>query len=450
MAEKLPSSRPTTPLTEHLFAALVGIFLSLGLLKFGTPVVLDSKVTAPSDFAEFVHHTWPVNWAYVLLGIFTLAAVPFAKLKKPQPLWPFIFLSIWLIWQFVSAAQTVNNGLTASTLKHFVGAAICFGIGYFSLSQLKDLRLMWIVLLLGFIIVIRLGLEQRFGGLEATRLHFYTYILPTMTEPPPDILKKVASNRIFSSLFYPNSFAGAILLFLPLCAFASWQITRRFGRPLQIGVTAIILLAALACLYWSGSKSGWLIFLSMGLLFLIHAPIPKGAKVGVITAFFLVGATAFTLKYMGFFQRGATSVSARFDYWKAAGQIFRENPIVGTGPGTFSVVYAQIKTPESEMARLCHNDYLEQACDSGTVGFITFLGLIAGSLIYLYRYRIKKDLNLHFAVWLGLAGICIQGLSEFNFYIPALAWPTFLFLGWLWATTNPLDNATPPNYAPAK
>ena len=71
-------------------------------------------------------------------------------------------------------------------------------------------------------------------------------------------------------------------------------------------------------------------------------------------------------------------------YWEAAWQTFREHPMLGTGPGTFSVPYAKIKPPEAEMARLTHNDFLEQACDSGIIG-LTYAGFIIASLVMLYR-----------------------------------------------------------------
>lgn len=452
MAGSHPSPAPphATPASHHLYAAFAGLFIGLGLWKFGTPVVLAHKVARPVDIYELYYQVWPVDWAYVFLGLFALASLAFFRWRKPQPLWPVALVAVWYAWQLISAAWTVDSELTVATLKHFTGAVVCFGIGYFALSNIKDLRLMWFLVLVGFIVVLRLGLDQHFGGFERARQYFYTYILPNLPEPPLDYIQKISSNRIYGPLFYPNSFAGAILLFLPMSAFAAWEITRRFGRLPQITAVSIILLASLACLYWSGSKSGWLIFLGMTLGFLLHTPIPKRVKIGLIAAVFLIGASAFTLKYLGFFQKGATSVAARLDYWKAAVTIFRENPVLGSGPGTFSVRYAEIKSPESEMARLCHNDYLEQACDSGLIGFLTFLTYIGGSLLVLYRYRIHKGINLHFLVWLGLVGICVQGVSEFNFYLPGLAWPVFLLIGWLWAATNQVDNGRPANYAPKK
>jgi len=81
------------------------------------------------------------------------------------------------------------------------------------------------------------------------------------------------------------------------------------------------------------------------------------------------------------------------------------------------------------MTRLVHNNYLEQACDSGVIGFLAFITLIAGSIAVLYRKSRIESTWL--SVWLGLLGWSLQGVVEFDLYIPALAWPAFLFFGWL-------------------
>jgi O-antigen ligase len=107
--------------------------------------------------------------------------------------------------------------------------------------------------------------------------------------------------------------------------------------------------------------------------------------------------------------------------------------LFGTGPGTFQIPYEQIKRPKDEMARLVHNDYLEQATDSGILGMVSYTGMILAFLYWLYRYRIKKvPLDwLYFAIWLGLCGLCLHSMVEFHLYIPALAWPMFFLFGWL-------------------
>ena len=167
----------------------------------------------------------------------------------------------------------------------------------------------------------------------------------------------------------------------------------------------------------------------------LQQPLPAKTKLLVAGAFCVAGLVAFAVRNQAYFKRGATSVSARGDYWRAAVQTFRENPVFGAGPGTFGKTYSKIKPVGAEMAKLAHNDYLEQASDSGLVGFTVYLVFWAGSMALLFR-RIGDD-PCRFAVWLGLLGWSLQGLVEFGLYIPALAWLAFLLTGWLWGATAP-------------
>jgi O-antigen ligase len=176
------------------------------------------------------------------------------------------------------------------------------------------------------------------------------------------------------------------------------------------------------------------------LVALLHLDFPMRWKVAVICLVAIGGLAGFGVKYASFFRKGATSVSARFDYWQAAVTTVRANPVFGTGPGTFAIPYQRIKRPESEMSRMVHNDYLQQASDSGVMGFAAYLALAMGWLVWTKtQLRMASD-PLRFAVWLGLLGWLLQGLMEFGLYIPALAWTAFALMGWLLATGNRFDN----------
>jgi len=90
--------------------------------------------------------------------------------------------------------------------------------------------------------------------------------------------------------------------------------------------------AALACLYWSGSKGGWLLMLLTGLLAVLFLPISGRFRWLVIGSALVLGLAGFFLKHAGFFRRGAPSVEARFDYWRGAIQATGERPVYGSGP----------------------------------------------------------------------------------------------------------------------
>ena len=536
-----------------IFVAALGALLALSLLKFGNPVILDYKLAPPGNIWEFLVWSWPVAWGYVMLaGVALLGGASLLERGRPRPLdetrdvrtpvevahadesahaafrWPvgvsdwIPWLPLaWLGWQCLSATQTVRWPLTDATLRHFAAAVVCFYLGMLVLSRAQNLAPMWLLALAGFIGVIAVGFDQHFGGLESTRQ--FVYSQPGWQTQAPEFLKKIASNRIYSTLFYPNTLAGAILLFAPmLLAFA---LTMEARPALRLAVAAALAIGGIACLYWSGSKAGWLIALVLGLVAWLHSKVGRRIKWLVVAGALVAGLIGFFVKHAAYFEKGATSVGARFDYWRAAVQITASHPLFGSGPGTFSVLYRQLKRPEAEMARLAHNDYLEQASDSGLIGFGIYGLFILGSMALLYRRPFhesdqwgertresgpaflpgsrvrsphqprfmgrepvrqkrgsahdperaagilpagspacgqsagnmpasrwftaaKHDKSeesslpetdwLRFGVWLGLGGWAMQGLTEFGLHIPALAWPAFLFLGWLWGNqVNP-------------
>jgi O-antigen ligase len=81
------------------------------------------------------------------------------------------------------------------------------------------------------------------------------------------------------------------------------------------------------------------------------------------------------------------------------------------------------------MARLAHNDYLEQFSDSGIVGGTLYGAWIALSLLTIGRRVWRSGDLVIFAIFLGLLGWSLQELGEFGLYIPALAWTAFTLFG---------------------
>jgi O-antigen ligase len=372
-----------------------------------------------------------------------LASLPLWRWRLPRPKWLLAAPLFWFFWELLSATQTVRPDLTNPTILHFAGCLVSFYAGYFALSQARSRTPFWLGLLAGLLVVFWVGFNQHYGGLEQTRRAFEEMKTNAVQSAElqkldtPEFRRKLESNRIFSTFVYPNTLAGAMLLFLPPTLFALWQMSRRassFMGKLLVGLWAY---GGLACLYWSGSKAGWLICLGMVLCAFLHLPIGKKIRWGTAIGLLALGMAGFAAKYSGYFSKGATSAAARTDYWRAAWQLSWEKPLLGSGPGTFQEGYKRLKSPESEMARLAHNDYLQQAADSGWPGFVLYSSFIWGSVVFLYRIWRRRAKSEQpnwpaFALWLGVAAFATQSLVEFGLYIPALAWPFFLFLGYLW------------------
>ena len=433
-AGKHPVTRPvrdsTNSTKQTLFLLAAGIWIGLSLLKFGNPVIFGALITAPANVAEFIFVAWPPAWGYVVLALVVVASLGILKPRFEKRHWPITLLGVWLFWQFLSSARSIDRQLSTPTLVHFASCVVALLLGYWGLARARVGIAFWAPILTGLFYVLLAGFDQHHGGLEAVRKEFYSN--PNWEQMySPDYIKKIQSDRIFSTLVYPNALAGAILLLLPVSLWKLWEFTSVAPRVIRGVVAGLYAYLGLSCLYWSGSKGGWLIALGMTAVALLHFPFSRKLKTALIAGGVILGLAAFFIRYSSYFQRGATSVGARFTYWSAAIKTCRENPILGTGPGTFSAAYRKIKPPDAEMAKLTHNDYLEQASDSGLVGALTFAGFVLGSLALLYRRSASQGWGI-LLLWLGLLGWAAQAFIEFSLYIPALSWPVFLFFGWLW------------------
>jgi len=212
--------------------------------------------------------------------------------------------------------------------------------------------------------------------------------------------------------------------------FASAKKLRPAIRYSALGLAG--LLGGLAFVF-SGSKFGWLIAMGIGGLYLFQQPLPRRWKISALVGIAVLGLGIFAIRFHHYFAAGATSAGARLDYWRAAVEITRDHPLLGTGPGTFQQPYALIKSPQAEMTRLTHNDYLEQFCDSGILGGAFYAGWIVLALMTLRRCVWRPGDPILFAVLIGVLAWFIQGIAEFSLYVPALAWTAFTLLGCLLA-----------------
>jgi len=421
----------------------MGLWLAVTFVKFGSPIIFADLIESPGDILELAMNSWHFSWAYFLLGIVAVFGLCAAQWRSPVPKWVLILPLVWFGWQLLSARQTIQGPLTQKTLLDFAACTVCFYLGIFALGHLRNLLPVWCGLLLGLAFCLWTGWGQHFGGLEQTRR--YVESIRWELYPPelkarltsPEFQQKIASNRIFGTFVYPNALAGGILFALPVSLAAVWNLSQCFSSVGRGVLTGLLACAGLVCLFWSGSKAGWLIMLGMALLAFVHLEqLSKRAKLISVLVLMTLGCGVFYAKHAGYFTKKTNSATARLDYWQAAWQTMKEKPLFGSGPGTFMINYQRLKRPESEPAKLADNYYLQQGSDSGVIGLCTFLALMGVSVVVLYcRLRRKWDWG-RFAVWLGVAGLAVQEFVEFSLYIPALAWPLFLFLGWLWAATE--------------
>jgi hypothetical protein len=413
-----------------IYSICSGAFLGLAFLKFPNPPILEHMAVPPSNGWEWALVSWPVGCAYPFVTLLALAGLPLMRwptgLKWQLGLLP----CAWLAWLWFSAQYSIVPGLSRLTCVHFTVGIVCFYLGMLVVGRLKDPNSMLVGMLGCFALVLLSGWQQHFGGLEASRNYFKLYVLPTQPNVDPDMLKRMESNRIFATLFYPNSLAGLLLLVTPAMVGFVADAKLRLSKGARGLLVGLLLLGALGCMVWSGSKAGWLLTLGGGVLVFCRLPIQKRLKLGVVVGLVVLGGIGFIAKYHGFFQKGATSVVARFEYWKAAADNASAHPGVGSGPGSFAKVFERVRPPEAEMARLVHNDYLQQFSDSGLMGGVLFLGLVGWVVWRAWREQGNQRWTV-LGIAVGLTTFAAQSFLEFGFYVPATSWCWFALAGWL-------------------
>ncbi len=440
-----------------LYALVFGCFLGLCIWKFGNPAILDEKIDPPTTLAEAWSFAWPLRWAnWLLLPLVVIGAglVMRGKLAWPRSKWLWLLPLVWLGWQFVSATHSVDPVLTAATLWQFFGVVACYFLGAFLFASRTARGWLLVGILVAFTFCLVRAVDQKlfefpinYQTLVEGESSGWTNFPPeTVTEMKrenviintngvdvanPVIVKKFKMGRVAGTLVYPNALAGLILLLWP----AALVLVLEAMKPLKVSVRraalALVVFLGGAAFFWTGSKLGWQIGIAIAGLWLLRLDWSKKLKLAAVAAVLVVGLGVFAVRFHAYFAAGATCVGARFDYWRAAGQTTITHPAFGTGPGTFQRPYAQLKSPEAEMARLTHNDYLEQFSDSGVVGGLAFLAWIVLALAVVGRKIWRHGNGVDFALFAGLLAWFAQSFGEFGLYIPALAWLAFTLLGGL-------------------
>jgi O-antigen ligase len=132
------------------------------------------------------------------------------------------------------------------------------------------------------------------------------------------------------------------------------------------------------------------------------------------------------------------SAANRLEIWRNASRLFRDYPLTGVGLGAFPVIYPQYGRSSALRERLeqTHNDYLQLLTDAGLIGGAIGLWFLM-ELISLARQQIRivaeqeSSLQTGMAIGslIGIAGLMVHSLTDFNLQIPSNAFYFVMLLG---------------------
>jgi O-antigen ligase len=120
---------------------------------------------------------------------------------------------------------------------------------------------------------------------------------------------------------------------------------------------------------------------------------------------------------------GEASTETRVSIWKGTAKMIADDPLTGTGLGTFVWAFPAHKPVKLAMMRphYAHNDYLHMAAEMGFFAPLLILLILAGIIRTGFRgCRGGNDTDMiMLGCATGILSLSIHGLADFNFHIPA-------------------------------
>ena len=411
------------------------VVFSLALLaflapfKFGTPIILQTRLAPPDGFLDWVIEPWPnqIGFMFAVAALlwFVLDSGRFAARVDVLFVLPLVFL----LTQAAATPGSINRQLSMDTLTYF---AVCVLVFYAAAWYVRDGgSASWIFcgLALATLIVCVKAFRQGLGELQEAREFAALYLDPSNV--PPDFLLKLTSNRVFAWFGgYPNALAGYLVVaFAPTLG---WTLIRARNWNARVKTATLIFVGAMMvfCLVLTGSRGGVVAFILMLVAALMGLATGRARRNLAIAMVVVAPLAVWLAREQGLLRLGAESLEARRDYWRGAVAIARDHLWLGTGPGTFGSIYPKYKTATTEEAQLAHNSFLQMWSDSGVVAFVAFAALWLWAMrdaLVLARQR-RGDVAAT-AVCAALVGWSAHNLLDFDLYVPGVGIPAFLMLG---------------------
>jgi O-antigen ligase len=232
-----------------------------------------------------------------------------------------------------------------------------------------------------------------------------------------------------------NHYAGLMEMLTPIPLVIAVAGGVRGSRKMLVALAAAIMASTI---FLSGSRGGMAAFatqITLLAVFLITRR--KNWKATLALASFLAIALGLLvwlggsdlMERLGSIHNGTReelSGGTRLTIDRDALKMFVQKPVLGWGLGVFSDVYPQFSSLSTNFrVGMAHNDYLQSLVEMGALGFTTLLWFL-GTLFRSVLKKLKRqppDTNaaISLAAMLGVAGILVHSLVDFNLQIPANA-----------------------------
>ncbi|MBI2304222.1 MAG: O-antigen ligase family protein [Chloroflexi bacterium] len=361
--------------------------------------------------------------------------------RGPVPAAPFVAgtAAAYLLWAIISSFPSTDVAVSLSFGGQWASYFLVFLLAAGILAP-RSCQTQW---RLAAQIIILLGLVMSMAAI-------YLYWGEMGQEAQP-VMNSLLGNK--------NHFAGYLGLILPL-SLALYLSAPSFREALAYGGSSVLLAS---CLFLTYSRGGWFAMapsLVITILFLLtRQNWQRLLSLLAILLIFTAGAAYLiqgsSLGYaVGTGSRAITSVASaatggeatgtlgpRLNYWEGALNIMKDNPLWGTGPGTFPTIFSEYQKDPRFFSKYAHNFPLQSGAEMGLLGLLLALAFMAA--LAWRGWSAWQDRRNTTPLMAGLIGgtlaSSLHNLVELDWYIPALGLLFWIEVGMLAATPPPLS-----------
>lgn len=240
------------------------------------------------------------------------------------------------------------------------------------------------------------------------------------------------------SMFGPyvnrNHYAGLMEMLTPLALVMSMRKDLEAGQRVLLGFAGALMSVSI---FMSQSRGG-ILALWVELLLIAAVIVQKRNRRAAVGLVVVVLAAVALLTWVGMAGAVADRLGTlaqplqestggnRLAILRDSIQMIRQRPVFGWGLGTFPTVYPRFRSFYTDLfVNQAHNDYLQMLVETGFVGFGAFVGFIViachHGLKRIRHWQVRQADALTFAALLGISGIAMHSLLDFNLQIPGNA-----------------------------
>lgn len=374
-----------------------------------------------------------VTYGLPLVGPAVVIALIGLFFERFRPVFPafLILLTIWVSWSAVGISSSYQ---TDETVKQVIVMLKVFLIAFAIVNVVNNA---WRVRMFA---IFFLGCFAAYPARGVLVNYFIT--------------RYTMFGRALWNFMYGNSNDLAGLCFFPLSLCLALIVSEKKGWVKLAAFTGTGVLTLIILL--TQSRGALIALVATGLIFFVTQSRGKRLKTLLITA--TVGVVILPLVPSSAWQRFSGlawltsedtiqyadpegSAEARYNIWRVARTIIKENPATGIGLGAYQRAHATytgriLVPPAARGFRDTHSTYLNVAAETGIPGLIVFLAMILVVVVGAELTRRRAPLSVRarqlFVLELGLLAFMLHGIFG------SLAKLSFLYiqLAFIWALTE--------------